>query len=67
MANLEGKYFTKNTVVVKADGAIEVPFATGANTGKNMLLTPKLNDGQISKWTCAGTIEKRRLPSSCRE
>ncbi|WP_314043799.1 pilin, partial [Kingella denitrificans] len=40
----------------------------GANSGETMTLTPSLNtaNGQITKWTCAGSIAAKRLPSSCR-
>lgn len=66
LANLGGKYFTKGTVTV-VDGVITIPFSSGANKDKNMTLTPSTNatNGQIQKWTCAGTIDKSRLPSSC--
>ena len=63
---LQGKYFGANTVKVGAGGAITVPFNAGANTGKNMTLTPTVSGSQISKWTCAGTIAAQRLPSTCR-
>ena len=63
---LQGKYFGANTVTVGANGVITVPFNAGANTGKNMTLTPTVNGSQISKWTCAGTIAAQRLPSTCR-
>ena len=63
---LQGKYFAANTVTVGNNGVITVPFNAGANTGKNMTLTPTVNGSQISKWTCAGTIAAQRLPSTCR-
>lgn len=67
LANLEGKYFSKaGTTVNNTNGTITVAFDKGANSGKTLTLAPKLNDGQISQWTCGGTIEARRLPSSCR-
>lgn len=70
-AALEGKYFTANTVTVTDGGVITVPFASGANSGKSMKLTPTMSaaGGQIAKWTCAGAgtapIEAKRLPTSC--
>lgn len=67
LANLEGKYFAKNSVTVDGKNAtITVPFSKGANAGKTLTLKPNPNNGQISSWTCGGTIEAQRLPSSCR-
>lgn len=70
LQNLEGKYFAAKTVsVANTTGVITIPFNKGANKDKTMTLTPDLKPttGQIAKWTCAGTIEARRLPSSCRD
>ncbi len=72
-ADLQGKYFNVSTVTVTADtGMITVPFASGANSTFNVTLTPTQGvdaggntTGQISKWTCGGTIDIKRLPSSC--
>ena len=66
LAELGGKYFAKGTATVAA-GVITVPFNTGANSGKTLTITPTANaaNGQIQKWTCAGTLAKSRLPSSC--
>ena len=69
---LTGKYFNAGGVVVGENGVITITFASGANSGKVMTLTPNLiaANNQISKWTCApgagGTgIDKSRLPTSC--
>lgn len=65
-AALKGKYFSAGGATVGASGIITVAFDNGANSGKNLVLTPTLeNSGQISKWTCAGSIEAKRLPSTC--
>ncbi|WP_201526556.1 pilin [Psychrobacter frigidicola] len=75
-AALAGKYFEAGDVKVDDDGVIGVKFTSGSNADKGMILTPELNDdnGQISKWTCAGdtaisgattAMESKRLPSSC--
>ncbi|MDK4564689.1 pilin [Kingella kingae] len=71
---LAGKYVTAGDVTVGNDGVISVKFnSNGANNGKTMTLTPKLNanNGQITKWVCAGggssALETKRLPSSCQE
>ena len=66
VTELGGKYFAKGSATVAA-GVITVPFNAGANSGKTLVITPTANaaNGQITKWTCAGTIEKSRLPSSC--
>ena len=70
-AALQGKYFAANSVTVTDGAVITVPFNSGANSGKAMILTPSLSTagGQISKWTCAPAakdgIDKKRLPTSC--
>ena len=71
-AALDGKYFPTTTGVTLADdGVIGILFDAGSNAGKTMTLTPTLNtaNGQISKWTCAGSgttaIAADRLPASC--
>ena len=68
-AALSGKYFpSTNGAKIGAGGVITVSFNNGANSGETMTLTPSLNtaNGQITKWTCAGSIAAKRLPSSCR-
>ena len=85
-ALLVGKYFPAGGVTLSGGDAatattpgattqsvINVKFATGANTGKGMSLTPTLGaPGQIAYWTCAGKVisggtalEANRLPASC--
>ena len=65
---LSGKYFSSGAAAIGANGVITVSFNNGANSGQTMTLTPSLNtaNGQITKWTCAGSIAAKRLPSSCR-
>ena len=67
-AALSGKYFASGGATIGANGVITVSFNNGANSGETMTLTPSLNtaNGQITKWTCAGSIAAKRLPSSCR-
>ena len=83
-ALLVGKYFPAGGVTLSggdaagstspsAPSVINVKFATGANSGKGMSLTPRLGaPGQIAGWTCAGKVvsggaalEANRLPASC--
>ena len=81
-ALLEGKYFNAGDVTITGGGAIDdtdanvtvidVEFASGANAGKGMTLTPATGaPGQIKGWTCAGggkaadALEPNRLPASC--
>ena len=83
-ALLQGKYFgTGDVTITGGDAAtvttptaasvINVKFASGANIGKGMSLTPTLGaPGQIARWTCAGKVisggtalEANRLPASC--
>ena len=66
---LSGKYFPSgNGAKIGSNGVITVSFNAGANSGKTLVLTPTLNtaNGQITKWTCTGTVGDKRLPSSCR-
>ena len=63
---LAGKYFSAGGATVGANGVITVSFATGANSTKTLTLTPSAVNGQIAKWTCGGTIDAKRLPSTCR-
>ena len=85
---LVGKYFVKGDVVLTggdtdasagptAPSVINVAFASGANAGKGMTLTPAIGaPGQIKGWTCAGAatvgttttataLDANRLPASC--
>lgn len=66
---LNGKYIDGETVTVSAvdsnPATITVPFGTGANDTLNLTLTPTLANGQITEWTCGGTIDAKRLPASC--
>ena len=89
-ALLKGKYFAAGDVILTGGDAttvttptavsvINVAFASGANIGKAMSLTPALGaPGQIASWTCAGkatlagttttvtgALEANRLPASC--
>ena len=78
---LVGKYFSLAGVTITggdaapAAGVAPVPtlptvitttFSSGANSSKTLTLTPAATaTGQISKWTCGGTIDGSRLPTSC--
>ena len=75
VSNLDGKYFSKVEITggdaateknPKKPSVIQVTFDAGANNGKTVTLTPSATaTGQISGWTCAGTIDSARLPKSC--
>lgn len=65
---LEGKYYNAGGVVISPnDGVITTTFSKGANAGKTVVLTPHSNpdNRQIITWQCGGSIDKKRLPSSC--
>jgi type IV pilus assembly protein PilA len=63
---LAGKYFAAGAVVIgNSNGVITTTFATDANAGKTLVMTPTLTGTQISKWTCSGTVAAARLPRSC--
>ena len=88
-ALLQGKYFKAGDVILTGGDAatvttptaasvINVAFASGANIGKGMSLTPTIGaPGQIARWACAGKVvtgttttvatalEANRLPASC--
>lgn len=67
-ARLEGKYFPVGGVqVAPGTGEITVTFATGANSGSNVVITPTPNPSnrQIIMWRCSGTVGSTRLPTSC--
>lgn len=77
VGNLDGKYFAAGGVTIEGGDAvgtkaptkksvIKVTFDAGANNGKTVTLTPTATaTGQISGWTCGGTIDSARLPKSC--
>ena len=63
---LAGKYFAAGGVVIgNSNGVITTTFASGANSGNNLVMTPTLTGTQISKWTCTGTVAAARIPRSC--
>ena len=64
---LQGKYFPAGGVTVTpGTGVINVAFNSGANATKTLTMTPSIGaPGQIASWSCDGTIEGSRLPSSC--
>ncbi|WP_455228532.1 pilin [Kingella denitrificans] len=67
-AELQGKYFPAGGAQIAPDtGVITVTFATGANSGKNVEITPTPNpkNRQIIMWRCSGTVGSNRLPTSC--
>jgi len=63
---LDGKYFAVGGATVGANGVITVTFNAGANSTKTLTLTPTLNGTQISGWTCGGTLDASRIPSTCK-
>lgn len=66
--DLEGKYFPAKAVTVSGSpSVITTTFGSGANKGKTLTLTavPSAAGGQIARWDCGGTIEAKRLPTSC--
>ena len=68
---LEGKYIATNGIAVTPDtGVITIDFDDGNITGQSLILTPEintLNNQQIVKWSCSGTISPNKLPLSCQE
>ena len=67
-AELQGKYFPAGGVqITPGTGVITVTFATGANSGNNVVITPtpNPNNRQIILWRCSGTVGSSRLPTSC--
>ncbi|MCA0901813.1 pilin [Microbulbifer agarilyticus] len=64
-AALNGKYITDAAVTVAVGGIISVPFDAGVLAGQTMTLSPTINGGQISQWTCAGLDNPNHLPSGC--
>lgn len=68
-ALLDGRFFSPpDAVLDPATGAITVTFDAGANSGQNLVITPSTNTtiGQITGWTCTGSIAAARIPSGCR-
>ena len=64
---LDGQYFDPGDVTVSNAGVITVAFTDGALAGTSMTMTPGVTaSGQISGWTCAGTIDAAHIPSGCR-
>ncbi|WP_417466325.1 pilin [Kordiimonas sp.] len=68
---LEGKYITTNGISVTPDtGAITINFDAGNIAGKTLVLTPQmnsLNNQQIVKWSCNGTVDTNKLPLGCQD
>lgn len=68
---LEGKYIATNGISVMPDtGVITIDFNDGNITGESLILTPEintLNNQQIVKWSCSGTINPNKLPLSCQD
>lgn len=65
-ASITGNYVT--SVTVDTGGVITVVFGSGAHTnidGSNLTLTPTDQGGSIS-WACAGSVETKYRPASCR-
>lgn len=66
-ALLDGKYFAPGGVVVSNAGVITVTFDAGAINGDNLIMTPTVTaSGQISRWTCTGSLDPAHIPSGCR-
>ena len=64
---LEGKYFGAGDVAVTGAGGITVTFDDGAIADDTLVLTPTVTaTGQISRWTCTGTLDASHIPSGCR-
>lgn len=65
---LQGKYFSAGGAVLTPDtGVITITFDKGANSGKNVIITPvpQSTNRQIISWKCSGSVGERRLPTSC--
>ncbi len=68
---LEGKYIATNGISVTPDtGVININFDAGNIAGKTLVLTPQmnsLNNQQIVKWSCSGTVDTNKLPLGCQD
>jgi len=68
---LEGKYIANNGISVTPDtGVVTIDFDDGNIAGQSLILTPEintLNNQQIVKWSCSGTISPNKLPLSCQD
>ncbi len=68
---LEGKYIATNGISVTPDtGIITINFDDGNIAGESLILTPEintLNNQQIIKWSCSGTMSPNKLPLSCQD
>ncbi|GAF51930.1 type IV pilin PilA [Psychrobacter sp. JCM 18900] len=67
---LEGKYIATSGISVTPDtGVIAINFDAGNIAGKTLILTPQmnsLNNQQVVKWSCNGTVDANKLPLGCR-
>lgn len=65
---LDGKYFAPaGAVLGDGNGQITVTFDAGIVTGSTLIMTPTVTGaGQISQWTCTGSLAANRIPSGCR-
>ena len=68
---LEGKYIANIGISVTPDtGVVTIDFDDGNIAGQSLILTPEintLNNQQIVKWSCSGTISPNKLPLSCQD
>lgn len=68
---LDGKYIATNGISVTPDtGVITINFDAGNIAGKTLVLTPQmnsLNNQQIVKWSCSGTVDTNKLPLGCQD
>lgn len=66
-ALLDGKYFAPGGVAVSNAGVITVTFDAGAIATDTLIMTPTVTaSGQISRWTCTGSLDNSHIPSGCR-
>lgn len=64
---MQGKYFDRGSMTI-ASGIITTRITRGANVGKTITIIPHVNssgNGQVITWECSGSIEAKRLPSTC--
>lgn len=68
---LDGKYIATNGISVTPDtGVITINFDAGNIAGKTLVLTPQMNsinNQQIVKWSCSGTVDTNKLPLGCQD